>query len=187
MNCKQAKLELALLAGHDLDGASEQQVRRHLAECPCCRDHWQALEGSLAVLQQVAAAEDVRETKPVRGAAQGEPSLWPALAARIDARPARLPAPQFPRWVPATAVAAACIALAVYIQQPRSEGTLFPFEPSGGARMHRAGDFAELPEHDPLLDLIEEFHRNRFAPPDVEELEHLRFQRLQRSVQNSDF
>jgi len=58
MNCKRAKQELALSAGNDLDPMTEQELRRHLNECPECQNRWNRLRTTTAVLQR-AAAEDV--------------------------------------------------------------------------------------------------------------------------------
>ena len=71
MNCKRAKQELALSAGHDLDALTEQDLRRHLANCPECYDQWNRVRSTTAMLQQVAA-DEVASTEP--------PQLWSSLS-----------------------------------------------------------------------------------------------------------
>lgn len=110
MNCKRAKRELALCAGRDLDERAEQDLRRHLAGCPECRDRWQRMQNTVRALQCVCeenpCPDDVR--------------LAPAVNDAIDRlelarqRPPRLLWSQV--WVPAVAVAALILA-AVSISQ----------------------------------------------------------------------
>ncbi|CAK9106491.1 Uncharacterized protein SCF082_LOCUS49599 [Durusdinium trenchii] len=84
MNCQEAKVDLALLVGHDLEDASRrEELRRHVATCPQCRQHLRGLKSSLAVLEHV----DPELTYV------SADSLWPDLKARLEtpssARPPR--------------------------------------------------------------------------------------------------
>ncbi|MBD3675560.1 MAG: zf-HC2 domain-containing protein [Planctomycetaceae bacterium] len=107
MKCKWSTQELALSAGHDLDQVSEQELRRHLAECPDCHDQWNRFRDSTAVLEQ-AASEDFGPTE--------SPQLWASVSRK-------LPRPSQPRsksshswtlantWVPLVAAASLILAL----------------------------------------------------------------------------
>lgn len=75
MNCQEAKVDLALLVGHDLEDASRrEELRRHVATCPQCRHHLRGLKSSLAVLEHV----DPELTYV------SADSLWPDLKARLE-------------------------------------------------------------------------------------------------------
>src|SRR5579872_3777808 len=100
MNCKQAKTQVALLIGNDLEPAATADVRNHLGQCVSCRQHFEKLSSCLEVLQA-----------PPRGFNPEEESLWPKLSVRL----ASSSAPQKPHrlngWAPSLAVAAACTAM----------------------------------------------------------------------------
>lgn len=74
MKCKWSTQELALSAGHDLDQVSEQELRRHLAECPDCHDRWNRFRDSTAALQQ-AASENFGPTE--------SPQLWASVSRKL--------------------------------------------------------------------------------------------------------
>jgi hypothetical protein len=100
MNCKQAKTQLALLIGNDLEPCALQEVRNHLAECVGCRQHLKQLSSALEVLQS-----------PPRSWNPEHESVWPKLSARLasptaDQKPHRLSG-----WAPSLAVAAACLGM----------------------------------------------------------------------------
>ncbi|MDG2388509.1 MAG: zf-HC2 domain-containing protein [Planctomycetaceae bacterium] len=71
MNCKRAKQELALSAGNDLDALTEQDLRRHLENCPDCSNQWNRVRATTTILQQVAI-EEVVSSDP--------PQLWTSIS-----------------------------------------------------------------------------------------------------------
>ncbi|HET6327969.1 MAG TPA: hypothetical protein VFG04_25020 [Planctomycetaceae bacterium] len=101
MNCKQAKGQLALLIGNDLDGSSVGEIQKHLGQCAGCREHLQQLSSCLEVLQ-VPAAGAFR--------ADGE-SLWPRISVRLASPSAGQKPHRLSGWAPTLAVAAACLAM----------------------------------------------------------------------------
>lgn len=103
MNCKQAKQEMALCAGRDLDECAEQQLRRHLSSCPDCRDQWQRIQTATQILQRAA------ETDPP----VGEVRLWSDVSTALDQlerERSHAPAGRTPLWIPVVAVAALVMA-----------------------------------------------------------------------------
>lgn len=105
MNCKRAKHEMALCAGRDLDERGEQELQRHLAACPQCRDQWHRVQATTSLLQR-AGEEPPRASGP---------ELWPQLQTalcRIDReRPAARKFRLAQLWVPTVAVAALALAV----------------------------------------------------------------------------
>lgn len=90
MNCDEAKLEIALWVGNDLDDPARiEELRRHIATCPDCRLRTKSLQSSMVVL---GAVDQDRTYDP------GD-SLWPELQSRIDYLE-RTPKPRFPttKW-----------------------------------------------------------------------------------------
>lgn len=105
MNCRQARIDLALCVGEDLpDAARRESLRHHVAQCPGCRAHFKRLRGTLRVLE----SSDRDRTYDVGG------SLWPQLSHRIR-RLEESPGPssRFNGWMPFVAVTAACAMLVV--------------------------------------------------------------------------
>lgn len=100
MNCKQAKKQVALLIGNDLEPAALQQVRSHLGQCVGCRQHFEQLSNCLEVLQT-----------PARPWSSDDQSLWPALSARLASTSAGQKPHRLSGWAPTLAVAAACTAM----------------------------------------------------------------------------
>ncbi|MBX3444312.1 MAG: zf-HC2 domain-containing protein [Planctomyces sp.] len=100
MNCRQARYEMALLAGDDLaDEDRRRDVERHLSMCPGCRRQHQRLCGVLGAV----SASDVPATYV------SAHSLWPSVRRRMNA-PAR-PGGQgvdWKSWTPFAAGVAAC-------------------------------------------------------------------------------
>jgi hypothetical protein len=94
-----------LWVGQDLDGSAEHvELRRHLRECPECAEHWGRMKNTMNVLQVVK--EDPQHTP--------HKSIWPAVTRRI-ARAERSPRMgRFNGWIPAAAVAAACLVLIIF-------------------------------------------------------------------------
>jgi predicted anti-sigma-YlaC factor YlaD len=100
MNCKQAKSQVALLIGNDLEPAALADVRQHLGQCGSCRQHFDQLSNCLDVLQT-----------PPRGFGPDEESLWPKLSVRLASPTAGQKPHRLNGWAPSLAVAAACTAM----------------------------------------------------------------------------
>ena len=100
MNCKQAKTQVALLIGNDLEPAALQEVRNHLGQCVGCRQHFERLSSCLEVLQT-----------PPRSWNADDESLWPKLSARLASPNAGQKPHRLSGWAPTLAVAAACTAM----------------------------------------------------------------------------
>lgn len=112
MNCKQAKRDIALWAGHDLDDPTQKAaLRRHISGCPCCREHYHQMKRTLEVLE--------RAERPVTYVT-GD-SLWPELASRISHarhRPASSwNTERFHGWMPLVAMTAACLILLLVVME----------------------------------------------------------------------
>jgi hypothetical protein len=118
MNCRQAQQDIALFVGHDLDDPRERDdVKRHVATCPDCREHYRRLKGTLKVLSHA----DAPETYTTTG------SLWPELAGRINNRRPSGPRGRFNGWAPFVAMTAACLMLVVVVNEPANPtGTMGP-------------------------------------------------------------
>ncbi len=118
MNCNDFKHDLALLAGEDLEEAEAKTAARHSAECPSCRDSLRHLEDSQTIMRTV------RET-PLD---VDVPSLWPRIRAQLMPATLEQTGQHYPNWVPSATLAAACLALLVFVgstpmfdsQQPSS-------------------------------------------------------------------
>ena len=100
MNCKQAKSQVALLIGNDLEPAALADVRHHLGQCVSCRQHFDKLSSCLEVLQS-----------PPRGFNLEDESLWPKLSVRLASPTAGQKPHRLNGWAPSLAVAAACTAM----------------------------------------------------------------------------
>jgi hypothetical protein len=100
MNCKQAKTQVALLIGNDLEPAALAEVRNHLGQCVDCRQHFDRLSSCLEVLQAPPRTDNVPEE-----------SLWPKLSARLASPNAGQKPHRLSGWAPTLAVAAACTAM----------------------------------------------------------------------------
>lgn len=129
MNCRQAKSELALWVGGDLNETSMLELERHVAVCPSCRALREGLSASHTALQAVAAAPTVgaaRDESTRREANRPRPasdsSIWPAVSARI-ARSEQSRSQRFNGWVPAMAVSAACVAILFVAVQNATQST----------------------------------------------------------------
>jgi len=103
MNCKRAKLHIALLIGDDLEDAAQAELHEHLRECAPCREYH---EGMIAV---PSPFEDLEE----RTALPQHDSLWPGLLDRLPSQPG-LRLHDFNGWWAALAVAVACFAIALF-------------------------------------------------------------------------
>jgi hypothetical protein len=100
MNCKQAKTQVALLIGNDLEPASLAEVRTHLGQCVGCRQHFERLSSCLEVLQAPSPAYN-----------SVDESLWPKLSVRLASPNAGQKPHRLNGWAPTLAVAAACTAM----------------------------------------------------------------------------
>ena len=111
MNCKQAQQAAALLAGDEL--RDEYPLRMHLLDCEDCRRHHRQVVQAMQVLRSCRAVEEA-------DAAEETPSLWPALAVRLQRTRVRRPAAErFNGWIPAVVTVAACLLVGVYlVRQP---------------------------------------------------------------------
>lgn len=99
--CRTFRNDIALLAGNDLGDQARVEAERHLATCPECRELWLSLSNSQQVLEQVRNSEPV-ETKP-------EPSIWGDVQRRIRVLDERSTRRDWRGWLPAIALAAACL------------------------------------------------------------------------------
>jgi hypothetical protein len=103
--CRNYRVELALLAGNDLDAAARLEVERHLATCPDCRVEWMELQAGQRALERAreTPAEVEIET----------PSIWCEVQPRIRVVEDRAARGSWRGWLPAAAMAAACLAVLV--------------------------------------------------------------------------
>lgn len=107
LKCRRVRKLLALWAGNDLEGAARIEAERHLVLCPCCRDHWSGLQTGQRALERARA-------NPEAGLGH-ERSVWPAVARQIRALEQPPAAPRWHGWLPAGALAAACLAILMTI------------------------------------------------------------------------
>lgn len=124
MKCKRAKLDMALCAGQDLDRAAEQDLRRHLAACPGCRDQWQRIQSTTRLLQEAGADESAP-------APAGSASLWSQVSQALEASESKSRPVSRTRWtdawVPVVAVASLMLAIVSITQsltRPSSDDSL---------------------------------------------------------------
>ena len=107
MNCKRARLHIALHVGDDLDAAGVVELDRHLAACADCRDYTAQFAGPLDSLHG-------NIVKP----GELQDSLWPELLDKLPARPGNRIL-EFNGWWIALAVSAACLAILMFWQDER--------------------------------------------------------------------
>lgn len=101
LKCRRMRKLLALWVGNDLDASQQFSARRHLVECPPCRDYWQQLQATQKVIEMGRSAPEDTEQR----------SLWPALQLQLAAP---MPASMWRQqqgWIPTGALAAACLAV----------------------------------------------------------------------------
>jgi len=140
MNCRQARIDLALCVGEDLpEAARRESLRQHVAQCPGCRAHYKRLRGTLQMLE----ASDRDRTYDVGG------SLWPQLSNRIR-RLEEAPAPpsRLNGWLPFVAVTAACALLVAVIEVQSPSGSRAPSAPNVARDILPHGWIPELPKAD---------------------------------------
>ncbi|MCH8828555.1 MAG: zf-HC2 domain-containing protein [Planctomycetes bacterium] len=135
MNCKRARLEVALWVGNDLDGKAEQVLKEHLAECGRCRIHWKRMKESLRHLHD---PED-------SAAYRIDSSIWPDLLSQLPTRGDGPRPVEFNGWLPATAVVAACLAIfAFWLNQSSRSGGQLASSPSVGNVVMPKSTFSSL-------------------------------------------
>jgi len=110
MNCTRAKSDIALWAGGDLDDRTAMPLERHVAVCPECRDYRQRMSGSLQVLHEPALAAPCNL----------QDSVWPDVESRLSrqSQSEAQKAERLNRWLPAAAIAAACLAVIAFTSEP---------------------------------------------------------------------
>jgi hypothetical protein len=108
INCRRIRRLLALSAGNDLEQRECHVAERHLAVCPECREVWERLQQSQQVLERASPVpfEDAEGVASVRHL-----SVWPAVARQIRSMNERVVTSNWRDWLPAGAVAAACVAI----------------------------------------------------------------------------
>lgn len=110
MNCKQARILIALWVGDDLDEDAEVELDRHVAGCSACHEHFRRMQHSVQRLHDPDVSPEYRI----------HDSLWPSLACRLPDRPGGRVADYNGWWV-ALAVSAACVAIVLFsIDRSRS-------------------------------------------------------------------
>lgn len=132
MNCRQSKATIALWVGEDLsDREQREDLKRHLAACPPCRDHYRQLKKTIRVLE---GADRI----PTYDASD---SLWPELANRIQQQQkSRLSKSHFNGWPPFVAMTAACALLIVAMQWQTPPARTIQTQPAAVPR-----DFLHMP------------------------------------------
>src|SRR5262245_55938761 len=114
LSCRKTRRLLALAAGNDVEERDLAGAHRHLAACPHCREVWQGLKLSQQALEQTRTAPAEVSADP--GSAWPSRSIWPAVARHaraIDEQAAvsNGKGPNWRGWLPAGALAAACLAV----------------------------------------------------------------------------
>jgi len=109
LSCRKTRRLLSLAAGNDVEERDLAGAHRHLAACPHCREVWQGLKHSQQALEQVRAAPVHEDVVP--GSAWPSRSIWPAVARHVRAIDDQATAPSWRGWLPAGALAAACLAV----------------------------------------------------------------------------
>jgi len=92
--CGQARDELALEVGQDLETGLSPELRCHLSECPECCRAWLELQDAHGHLQHLKHDSPVVES----------PGLWEDVAIAIEGRGLRPQQSSFPSWVLGVAV-----------------------------------------------------------------------------------
>jgi hypothetical protein len=108
-NCRKTRRLLALAAGNDLDERDLADTQRHLAVCPQCREVWQGLRQTQQALERLRSAPAVEPGSPAEE--RPAPSLWPAVARHVRAIDMQVAKANWRGWLPAGALAAACLAV----------------------------------------------------------------------------
>jgi hypothetical protein len=130
INCRRTRRLLALWAGSDLEQRESRVAERHLAVCPGCREVWEQLQQSQQLLEKVRAAslpDTAVAESPANAGNWSGISVWPSVARNIRSIDKRSTndwsgTSNWRDWLPAGAVAAACVAImAVVLPEPLPE------------------------------------------------------------------
>lgn len=105
MSCHDFQHKLALLVGDELEVNEAVTARRHIAQCPACREALQGLTDSRTIMRVVSETPT-----EIRG-----DSLWPRLRAQISPATVLQTRRGYPSWVPTATLAAACVALLIFV------------------------------------------------------------------------
>jgi len=108
MNCRQAKSTIKLWDSGTLDAQAERKLRRHVAVCPNCRQHWQKWQASLAALRE--GGHEPINTFPA--------NLWASLSIVLARRQRFERLNRFNGWVPTAAVIVGCFVLVAFSHSP---------------------------------------------------------------------
>ncbi len=124
MNCREAKVAIALHLGHDdVDPSDWEQTRRHVSTCRDCRGHYKSLKKSMAVLEQA----DVEKTYDV------QKSLWSEIEPRLASQPGLKRDRGTRSWGPFVSFTVACMLFLLVWANP-------PHDPNSGSEsIHRSG------------------------------------------------
>ena len=106
MSCNQARYEMCLRVGQDVDGPGQRVLERHRTECTECHEYWRRLQSSHEVLQGC----------PALSLERGE-SLWPEIRQELQHSQ---PLPEDRGWartLSGTALLAASLLIGVWVLQ----------------------------------------------------------------------
>lgn len=106
-SCREARYEIALLAGGDLDPGAARNLQQHLQDCAECRQASQLLTRDLEVLQVCRSVDERLD----------QFSVWPEVQTVLAARAAEAGIRRFNGWAATVAVAATVLALVTISQQ----------------------------------------------------------------------
>lgn len=110
-HCTENQHQLALLVGQDAVNPLPEPMRRVVANCPHCRQHYEQLCRSQEALEQALRRESV----------QLQASLWPALSERLPACRTTLRRNRYERFkqqfIPIFSMTAACLAIALVLSE----------------------------------------------------------------------
>jgi anti-sigma factor RsiW len=101
--CRETQHILALSVGNDLGQHHQEEIERHLATCPACREISRELQQSQQALNSMPANPPVR-TEP-------SASIWPEVARQISSVSVAPRESAWRSWLPTGALAAACLAV----------------------------------------------------------------------------
>ena len=123
MHCAQARNQIALLVGGDLDDFGLHEVERHLGMCRNCTDYRQRMEVLRSQLEAVGSADSV---------SRGD-SLWPALEPAVRVAERDRLVRRFNGWVAGVAIAATVLAMVTISRDYEPPRTYPDFERSAVA------------------------------------------------------
>ena len=113
MNCQQARSQIALWVGGDLDASAWECVQSHLHQCPGCQSYQTRMKGMLELLGSSDDSQDPSAENEL-----SHDSLWPALSAQLPKKHQKPRANEFNGWIPALALAAVCMVMVFAGSQP---------------------------------------------------------------------